>query len=81
MRQMGGATVPAPLGLERATNPFLRVPDPGFKARLGLADLPDAEVFAEVRRRKDAFRAARAAARAPACAATFFCALFYRAAA
>jgi hydroxyacylglutathione hydrolase len=48
-------TVPARLDLERATNPFLRVTDPGFKARLGLENLPDAQVFAEVRRRKDAF--------------------------
>jgi hydroxyacylglutathione hydrolase len=55
MRQMGGATVPARLDLERATNPFLRVPDPEFKARLGLGGLPDAQVFADVRRRKDAF--------------------------
>ena len=28
---------------------------PAFKARLGLENLPDAQVFAEVRRRKDAF--------------------------
>jgi hydroxyacylglutathione hydrolase len=55
MRQMGGATVPARLDLERATNPFLRVADPDFKAALGMAGLPDAQVFAEVRRRKDAF--------------------------
>lgn len=55
MRQMGGATVPARLDLERATNPFLRASDPGFKARLGLEKLPDAQVFAEVRRRKDSF--------------------------
>ena len=55
MRQMGGATVPARLELERATNPFLRCSDAGFKARLGLGNLPDAQVFAEVRRRKDAF--------------------------
>jgi hydroxyacylglutathione hydrolase len=55
MRQMGGATVPARLDLERRTNPFLRVTDPDFKARLGLEKLPDAQVFAEIRRRKDAF--------------------------
>ena len=36
MRQMGGATVPARLDLERATNPFLRARTPEFKARLGL---------------------------------------------
>ncbi len=55
MRQMGGATVPARLDLERATNPFLRASDPAFKAALGLEKLPDAQVFAEIRRRKDAF--------------------------
>jgi hydroxyacylglutathione hydrolase len=55
MRQMGGATVPARLDLERATNPFLRVADADFKAALGMEGLPDAQVFAGVRRRKDAF--------------------------
>ena len=55
MRQMGAATVPARLDLERATNPFLRVTAPDFRARNGLEELPDAQVFAEVRRRKDAF--------------------------
>ena len=55
MRQMVGATVPARMDLERATNPFLRVKDGDFKARLGLDGLPDAQVFAEVRRRKDSF--------------------------
>jgi hydroxyacylglutathione hydrolase len=55
MRQMGGATVPARLDLERRTNPYLRSRDADFKARLGLETLPDAQVFAEVRRRKDAF--------------------------
>lgn len=53
MRQMGAATVPARLDLERATNPFLRVADPAFKAFLGRADSPDAQVFAEIRRAKD----------------------------
>ena len=39
MRQMGGATVPARLDLERATNPFLRVADRGFQgARSGSRD-------------------------------------------
>lgn len=55
LRQMGAATVPARLDLERATNPFLRVPDADFKARNGLEGLPDAEAFAEIRRRKDTF--------------------------
>ncbi len=55
VRKAGEPTVPARLDLERVTNPFLRASDPAFKARLGLADLPDAQVFAEIRRRKDAF--------------------------
>lgn len=55
LRQRGEPTVPATLGTERKTNPFLRVSDAAFKAKLGLADLPDAQVFAEVRRRKDSF--------------------------
>jgi hydroxyacylglutathione hydrolase len=55
LRQMGAATVPARLGLERATNPFLRCSAPEFKTRNGLEKLPDAQAFAEIRRRKDAF--------------------------
>jgi len=55
LRAAGEPTVPARLDLERATNPFLRAADPGLRARLGLAGAPDAEVFAELRRRKDAF--------------------------
>jgi hydroxyacylglutathione hydrolase len=55
MRQMGAATVPARLDLERATNPFLRVTTKEFRTRNGLEGLPDAQVFAEIRRRKDAF--------------------------
>lgn len=46
-------TVPARLDLERATNPFLR-PD-ALRARLGLQFEFDKDVFAELRRRKDAF--------------------------
>ena len=56
LRARGEATVPARLDLEIATNPFLRARDPGMKARLGLAGAPDAAVFAEIRRRKNAFR-------------------------
>lgn len=55
MRKKGTPTVPASLGLERRTNPFLRVTDEGFKAGIGLAGSPDAQVFAEVRARKDGF--------------------------
>lgn len=55
LRADGRPTVPAQLGLERGTNPFLRAADKGIRARLGLGDAPDVEVFAELRRRKDAF--------------------------
>ncbi len=55
MRKSGEPTVPARLDLERATNPFLRASDPAFKAGVGLQDLPDAQVFADIRRRKDNF--------------------------
>jgi hydroxyacylglutathione hydrolase len=54
-RGRGEPTVPARLDLERATNPFLRSGVADFKAATGLSGLPDAQVFAEIRRRKDAF--------------------------
>jgi len=54
-RGRGEPTVPSILGEEIATNPFLRAVDPAMKAQLGLAGAPDAAVFAELRRRKDAF--------------------------
>ena len=55
MRAQGKPTVPGRLDLERATNPFLRASEADFKARMGLQTSSDAHVFAEVRRRKDAF--------------------------
>ncbi len=48
-------TVPSRLSLELATNPFLRANLPAVKAAVGMADSPDAAVFAEIRRRKDSF--------------------------
>lgn len=48
-------TVPSLLGVEKATNPFLRADDAAFAQRLGLAGHPPAAVFAEIRRRKDSF--------------------------
>lgn len=55
MRREGRLPMPWTLDDERATNPFLRASDPGLKAALGMADAPDAQVFAELRRRKDQF--------------------------
>ena len=48
-------TVPSPLALEKATNPFLRAHRPEIKRALGLSGAPDAEVFARIRALKDAF--------------------------
>jgi hydroxyacylglutathione hydrolase len=48
-------TVPAPLALERATNPFLRADVETVKKGVGLPGAEPARVFAEIRRRKDAF--------------------------
>lgn len=49
------ATVPSLLSLEMATNPFLRADQASVKAGLGMEGAADAEVFAEIRRRKDNF--------------------------
>ncbi|KCV82956.1 hydroxyacylglutathione hydrolase [Actibacterium atlanticum] len=54
-RVAGQPTVPSVLSEELATNPFLRASLPQVKASLGMADSSDAEVFAEIRRRKDRF--------------------------
>ena len=53
LRNSGKPTVPTTLGAERAANPFLRPHDPAIRRRLGLEGASDAEVFAEIRRRKD----------------------------
>lgn len=54
-RAEGRFTVPSQMGEERATNPFLRAGLSEVKALLDMKGAPDAEVFAEIRRRKDAF--------------------------
>jgi hydroxyacylglutathione hydrolase len=56
LRAAGQPTVPTTIGLERATNPFVRADLGSVRAALGLPDAPAASVFAEVRRRKDVFR-------------------------
>ncbi len=48
-------TVPSSLQLELDTNPFLRAADSAIRAHLGMEDAEDAEVFAEIRKRKDNF--------------------------
>ena len=54
-RAKGVPTVPSKLSVELATNPFLRAGEPVLKAALGMEAASDAEVFAEIRKRKDAF--------------------------
>ena len=49
----GAVTVPFKLSDELATNPFLRVDDPAFQKRLGMAGKTPVEVFIELRRRRD----------------------------
>ena len=54
-RSAGRPTVPSTLAEELATNPFLRASQPEIKAVLGLSGASDADVFAEIRARKDRF--------------------------
>jgi hydroxyacylglutathione hydrolase len=56
LRAQNKPTIPSTMGEECAANPFLRADDPALAAAVGLPDAPPAEVFGEVRRRKDNFR-------------------------
>ncbi len=49
------ATLPTSIGLEKATNPFLRVSDEKIRQLLNMENASDVDVFAEIRRRKDTF--------------------------
>jgi hydroxyacylglutathione hydrolase len=55
LRKNGLPTVPTRIDLEKATNPFLRAADPSIREHLAMTDATDAEVFTEIRRRKDNF--------------------------
>ena len=52
-------TVPSNLGDELATNPFLRPDSATIRQRLGMQSNTDAEVFTEIRHRKDSFKATK----------------------
>lgn len=54
-RDRGEPTIPALLGEEKQTNPFLRADRPSLQAALGLAGTDPVTVFAELRSRKDRF--------------------------
>ncbi len=51
----GAPTIPSLLGEEKRANVFLRADEPAVAAAVGLAGKPAAEVFAEVRKRKNNF--------------------------
>jgi hydroxyacylglutathione hydrolase len=54
-RAAGQPTVPTTLGEEHKANPFLRPSNPAIRQKLGMESASDAEVFGEIRRRKDSF--------------------------
>lgn len=54
-RERGIPTVPSSLALELQTNPFLRPSDPMIRKTLNMMNATDAEVFTEIRKRKDNF--------------------------
>lgn len=54
-REHGQPTVPSRLAEELETNPFLRAGLDSVKSALNMAGRSDADVFAEIRRRKDSF--------------------------
>lgn len=49
----GRPTLPTTIGLELATNPFLRPQSPAIRKRLGMEQSADWQVFGEVRERKN----------------------------
>lgn len=53
LRAHGKPTLPTTLALELETNPFLRAGDPAIRRNLGMEKATDAEVFAEIRERKN----------------------------
>ena len=55
LRAAGKPTVPTSIGLERATNPFVRSDSAELQAVLNLSGADVVAVFAETRRRKDHF--------------------------
>lgn len=55
IRGKGEFTIPTTIGIEKQTNPYMRVADKDIRAHLGMVDASDADVFAEIRTRKDNF--------------------------
>jgi hydroxyacylglutathione hydrolase len=55
LRQAGKPTVPATMGLEKKTNPFLRPDVPEIRKSLGMENAGTVAAFGEIRARKDRF--------------------------
>jgi len=55
LRQAGKPTLPTTVAEELATNPFIRAASAEIRSNLEMANATDAEVFAEVRKRKNNF--------------------------
>ena len=55
LRKEDKPTVPTTIGLEKATNPFLRVSEPSIQTNLGMLGSSNLDVFTEIRRQKDNF--------------------------
>ena len=55
LRKNNTPTVPSNLGVEKATNPFLRPDSEALQKTLAMSGQSLVEVFAETRRRKDNF--------------------------
>ena len=56
LRAAGKATLPTTIGLEKRTNPFLRSREKSLREHLGMEHAAPAQVFAEIRTRKDNFK-------------------------
>jgi hydroxyacylglutathione hydrolase len=56
LRSEGKPTLPTSIGLERRTNPFVRVDEPAVRDLLEMPDASRAEVFGAIRTRKDNFK-------------------------
>jgi hydroxyacylglutathione hydrolase len=57
LRRAGKASLPTTVGLERATNPFLRANDADVRRAMGMAEADPIAVFSEMRERKNRFAA------------------------
>lgn len=55
LAEEGKPALPTTIGQELATNPFLRPDSPAIQARLGMEGRPLADIFGEIRKRKDRF--------------------------